>query len=606
MGPTPAEAWTLCLCGLLCLSLTVLVDSTWITNLPDGLDLETDEDVYVVAGQWSVLITIDPPRPSTQYIAYLLQFERTLMDKKGELGTIPWLPSWMQRLKMLYKQCFTPRRWWRVSSEQSKELLYRPRRGLIDVVGEGMKFLFGSATSRDIDQIRRLVANLTATQQRILTQVEQFTTIINHTYDEIQVNRDQINIISQNLHNLSAWAYDALQGMNARIKLMDFRIQVEFLLAQFEDVGRRYISSHEAWLHRKENLEAGRLTENLLPPTVLQGILAKSAEPTGRAISPLHWYYANIMITPILVGEDRLIYHTVLPLVLSTEWHYTEIRRWPAPMNDYQATLVLPDTILRDTETGDITISPRCYGTQPRVCRRGLITRADKHPCLTRLLASRPSYDHECAVIIEKRFPLDTVHPIAYDDYILITDGTQLALRCADAAENIVTVAAGVYRITLPFPCNLYGTEWTLKSTFQRTLNLTLRTQEANVHVNITIADLFNEKYELDPFRLNLTQMNAVDRRQLKVSDLVLFGDTLKKAGKNPLWHNFWLLTLGGLAVGVVYGRRLYRRRHPAKPAETKIELHALETKLEAATPPRTDEIFEFKAPNVAKQQSQS
>ena len=74
---------------------------------------------------------------------------------------------------------------------------------------------------------------------------------------------------------------------------------------------------------------------------------------------------------------------------------------------------------------------PQCFGVRPRVCRRGLINHAGIHPCVTWLLAETPTYDPKCVIVIEKRLPLDRVFPVEQNQYILVTDGAELALRCA-------------------------------------------------------------------------------------------------------------------------------------------------------------------------------
>ncbi len=315
----------------------------------------------------------------------------------------------------------------------------------------------------------------------------------------------------------------------------------------------------------------------------------------------------NVLITPVWVDE-RLIYHTRIPLVLPTRWDFVELRRWPVPTKEFQTTLVLPETLLRDTESGDITLIPHCSGISPRVCRRGLITRATAHPCLTRLLADTPTYDPECAVIVERRFPFDTIDRIGHEEYVLVTNGTQLALRCAGRAERTATVDAGVYKIRLNFPCHLHGTKWTLRSTFQHEVNVTLKTNESPFQLNVTIAELFKKQYEFDAFKLNLTTMNAVDRRQIKVFDLV---NPLTDAFQTPskkVWHSLWLLVLVVLLVAavVVYGRRLYRRRHPpTKAATPKLELSLETRENKSSAAPRADNVFQFVAPAGDEQETQ-
>lgn len=53
---------------------------------------------------------------------------------------------------------------------------------------------------------------------------------------EIQLNRDQINL--RKLNSLSTFANEQLHFVAERFNLVDFHLNIEFLLAQLEDSGR--------------------------------------------------------------------------------------------------------------------------------------------------------------------------------------------------------------------------------------------------------------------------------------------------------------------------------------------------------------------------------
>ncbi len=74
----------------------------------------------------------------------------------------------------------------------------RVRRGLINVIGHGLKELFGPATESDVsDNMKQMVRELADQQGRIVSHLDKFTTIINHTYDEIQINREHLNLLTR-------------------------------------------------------------------------------------------------------------------------------------------------------------------------------------------------------------------------------------------------------------------------------------------------------------------------------------------------------------------------------------------------------------------------
>lgn len=560
----------------------------WAQPLQDGLDIETDAKCSVIAGEWTVLITIDEPQVPEELSLLVDQVQ----DRISTLTTLPYTEGWRQRLREVGRISKNPRRWWRTMGEPERS--QRTRRGLMNVFGHAFRYLFGTATESEVNDIKKVVNSLAYNQSRIMHQVSQFTTIINHTYDEIQINRNQLNVITTTLHRMrNAWA-DDLRSLSRQLQIQTIRIDVELILTQIEAFVQSYVKSHEAWQHRKENLEAGRLTENILPPPVLISILNTASHVDAQRISPLQWYYEHIAIIPIWTGRS-LIYKTRLPVVSSTQWHFMLLHKWPMPLKDWQATLVLPDELLRNTETGELDVSPRCFGARPRVCRRGLLTRASVLPCLTRLLGKQPSYDPTCAVVMERRVPIDVVHPQEGDTYVLITGGTELALRCSGRAELRATLEAGVYKLVLQYPCSLHGTDWTLQSTFQRALNITLETRQITFHINTTITGMFDEQFKLTSLPFNLSELDGVDRKLLTINDLSASPGFDIGQPVSKLWHSVWLLLIAGPIAGVVYGCRRYRRRQQTGSPQVNIELkpHSRVDE-QQSTPPVVPSVFQF------------
>lgn len=60
--------------------------------------------------------------------------------------------------------------------------------------GSAMHFLFG---------VKNMLRKLANNQGRLVHQLNQFTTIVNHTYNKIQANRDQINLLSHKMTDLN-------------------------------------------------------------------------------------------------------------------------------------------------------------------------------------------------------------------------------------------------------------------------------------------------------------------------------------------------------------------------------------------------------------------
>jgi ABC-type transporter Mla subunit MlaD len=78
-----------------------------------------------------------------------------------------------------------------------------------------MHFLFGTATEDEVEDVREVVRDLASNQGRLIHQLNHFTTIINHTFDEIQANRNRINTITRQLNTMVRDINDKLQNLAA-------------------------------------------------------------------------------------------------------------------------------------------------------------------------------------------------------------------------------------------------------------------------------------------------------------------------------------------------------------------------------------------------------
>lgn len=536
---------------LLCLGLLVLTVTTsqlppvpWIKPLPDGLDLRiTNDAVVVVCGEWTVMITITEPKPPPELLDFVFHL-RSQLQNQTIFNAAP-STGWLDRLHLIEQECITPHQWWASAKT----------RGLINVVGGALHYLFGTATDDDIKDVKKMLNQLQRNQGRLVNQVYQFTTILNHTYDEIQATHTQLNRITENLRHFTHRLNVYLKNVVSQIRNLNLKVDMEFMISQLEAISHRYVRSHEAFIHRKENLETGLLTEHLLPPSVLTTILTTSKGLPGQLIEPLQWYYEHSSIIPIWT-EEYLVYKTRLPVVDPVQWQYIHLHQYPMPMKSFQARLMLPSEVLRDTSSGTLDVSPHCYGERPRVCRRGLVMQANVHPCLTGLLMTVPTYNPECIVVLERRLPIDTVDAIEYNRYILITSGAELILRCSGHVEQLIVITSGVYEISLNYPCTLFGNEWKMVYVFQRTINVTLVTKEIKFDINQSVADLFENHYEVDRLVFDLHEMDAVDRKQVVVRDLLQpLGFQKKQSIVKYLWHLFWILVFVVLGTGGVWGR---------------------------------------------------
>ena len=104
----------------------------------------------------------------------------------------------------------------------------------------------------------------------------EYTTVINHTYDEIQANRRQLNIIDREVSTVTATIAGSIDDLKRELALHRHRIDVDILVSELD---HRYTRAHGGLLRRKESLEEDRLTKSLLSPSLLHAGPSVSRSP---------------------------------------------------------------------------------------------------------------------------------------------------------------------------------------------------------------------------------------------------------------------------------------------------------------------------------------
>ena len=190
--------------------------------------------------------------------------------------------------KQILVVVFNPQ-WWRVNSPQVK-------RGLFNFIGQASHFLSGTATSEEIDNVKETLQQIGNNQAKLAHDITRFKSVLNHTYEEIEITRKQLNSSTTTFELYVAVMDKNLRGIAEQVYRWTHCQDIEILISHLEDMTCNFLASHNHWINRKENVEAGQLNEHILPPGVLKTILATEAPPLSTAVEPLQWYCENTFI----------------------------------------------------------------------------------------------------------------------------------------------------------------------------------------------------------------------------------------------------------------------------------------------------------------------
>ena len=375
--------------------------------------------------------------------------EQGLIDSEDTYG-------WSQRIRMVQQVLTSPK-----EEEISRP---RPKRALLNFVGELSHVLFGTATDKSVEECRRMIINTQVNQGKIVHKFNEMTSIVNHTYNEIILNRERIN----DLGDLVASTSDSVEILGQRLSVDEQRwvqiqviVNVESTLNLLEAACDEFAEIKAKYKRQKASLEIGRLTEELLSPRQLTEALRGIEQDSVMMIDPIQWYYEYVMIEPIW-DSDILIYRAKLPLINAITYLAYQFDSWPLPYNTsgYSVQIKTVKHVALDTQSGMIVEPKQCIGRNPVVCRFGIQYNENYFKCERSLLDGEHALRKECKIVIKKSESNSRLYEIVPGEFILSTWGETVTKRCIKSVPIVVSLSAGVYAMNVSANCTYSGEDW--------------------------------------------------------------------------------------------------------------------------------------------------
>ena len=459
-----------------------------ILPLQDGLRIIHNFDTKVITRQWTVLVTLDTPVVPTDFFDFVSKLRSRLVAPAVAMS-MSFRDECERRLNQAENMITQPQDWYSHSTGTK-----RSKRGIFNLVGHALQFLFGTAQESEVRDARYRIKNNETVSERLIKDVNSLTVIINSAYDHMLENRKRIILLTTKFTEAFKLLNKQINSLHSTVRVIYWEGNIDKAITQLELYCRDYLRLYDSWLRKRQHMEAGHLNEHLLSRTELLSILASSPNFDAQPVTPIEWYYENVIITPLWMSDQR-VYKTVLPLVPGTDWHHYRVQQFPVPVAGYYAMLDLPEIVLRNTYTSQITLHPECLGYTNYVCPVPELFSEKDFPCISNLLADQPTY-HDSCQLNRSHYPQaftsalvgsvvmdemevnsnqkDVIYHIHYNEYVLLTSGVTVKLVCHDKPSHNVALKGGVYHIELSHPCRLIGDGWLLIATFTMMGNLTL------------------------------------------------------------------------------------------------------------------------------------
>ena len=426
-------------------------------TLPDGVMVTTGEETRTTVATWTVLVTIDRPAILPQFCKRLEKLETFVPPQWTEPTLVPFQALWRERINQIRETWTLP-----MQSEVS-----RRKRGLLDFVGVVSNKLFGTATQAQVTELQDHVETLRQQGTRVAHAFGELVFLVNQTHGHVRENREHITSLELYAVRLQI-AYrnlsDKATSQERYMTDMGRQVAVGQVLDSLEALHTTWRRGIDAWQGQRRALEAGWLTEDILPRGELGRIL-DAGRASGFHTPALHWYYEHVRIHALWEERGRLVFRVSLPLVDSGHYLRYTMRSWEVPSKSpgYYTQLQLPRDVAVSTDSGDLFVPQNCVGHQPAICVAGPIFSSQRYQCPRGVLTGDAQLRHTCQVTLQHRVANNTIiEEITPGQAVIVTRGEKLSLLCPREPERRSALTMGVYTLHLGPGCRAKGLGWTL------------------------------------------------------------------------------------------------------------------------------------------------
>ena len=343
------------------------------------------------------------------------------------------------------------------------------RRSLLPFLGNALSWLTGTATTKDVNSIKKRVNQLSeaqSTQQETLVHI---ISILNITQYAAQVNRHSINVLMDKLdetvHDINN-LYNLTTSLATSLSYHQLILHIRSVLANLQD-SLSYIRTVS--MHTMDYINAvttGTLSPHILPIMELQKMLSHIEETLPPTLhlpvsseDTLHFY--RYLCTHILITNKQFL------LIIDV------------PIQDQSQQLSIYKIFTLDIPHGNFTAhydvnTQYCGITHGQFCNILTPFQLLVNPlsCITALYTKNTaSISARCSLQIRKTQSVSIPSQIAPNVWILITAPsaatTAITLICPGETSKFITIKKPIHILQLPPACSATSSNFHLPHTMK-------------------------------------------------------------------------------------------------------------------------------------------
>ena len=372
-------------------------------------------------------------------------------------------------------------------------------------IGSLSKGLFGTATIKDVLQVKEKVNNLISALGDRDTVIERNAIALNDSIAYMQEVQRVVSDLQMQTRGIRTQMELIVSSVKAahRIETQLRTSQLaESILSTLEFYATQARILDQQYLHQRDWVEAGHLTESLVDRPTLQRCL-----DTLRSPLPLDYIYAHTNVHLLRVNDDRLAYVFQLPNTTTESFTAWRILTLPF-LHKGQLLTIQPEVVdvALHTGTGAMIDTSSCVYAEPLLCHSPIAQRT--LPCVSGILTHEDTLLNKCFVVkVTTKLPF--LRRVAMDQVVLTTWGETVEERCPDQPPSTTQVPVGTVLLSPAETCTIAGDGWIFTRPQTSNTSISFRPEYLMPPLNLTF-QVPTAPPTLPP--MNWSQMAALGR----------------------------------------------------------------------------------------------
>ncbi len=318
----------------------------------------------------------------------------------------------------------------------------RTRRS-IDILGEALKWIAGTATMSDINAIRDTVNDLARAnnEQNIVIKdtilcVKENTDNIDRIISKANTMIEEINLISQSIVNTS----QILKRFSSTQYASQIAIHVESMLSYLEQYKIQTDRYEDLFQYRRDAAVVGHLTESLVPREQLSTVLNRIHSTLDET-----YIYLNFNVKVINLDERTLGFWVEIPILTGDT--YTAWSVSVTPFYDGSVRQIVPEIsqVGVGLNSGKYIPLESCFYSNPGLCPAPI----EYHgmTCVEGLLSRDARKIQTCPTTVMTSAPQLAVKRISNGVIMLYSEGETIQERCPEEPIRSFSLDHGTYTL---------------------------------------------------------------------------------------------------------------------------------------------------------------